>query len=481
MINVVGLGPGDPGSISRSAWELLTKPNVTVVLRTSRHGAVAALREAGVNFSTCDALYARESDFAAVYRRIADTVLALPGEVVYAVPGSPLVAEATVPLIKRGAEACARSIRILPAISSLEAVCGELELDPTRGLVTLDALEDSLSLNPQWGTLITQVFDRFTASELKLKLLLVYPPEHRVSVVRAAGQAAAARVDVALAELDHREFTHEDTVYIPPCQDAHHLGSAMEAFARLMDILQGEQGCPWDREQTHLSLRPYLIEEAYEVLEAIDNDDSEALAEELGDLLLQVVFHAHIAHRENRFDLVDCIEAISRKLIRRHPHVFDGLQVSGADEVLANWQRIKQGEREARAQEGLLAGIPKGLPALAEAYKLQHKAKQVGFDWPNIDGAWSKLWEELRELEGAIASHKQAEIASEAGDALFSLVNVCRFLKVEPETALREASRRFKHRFDEVARLAREKGLNPAACGLEVLDKLWDEVKRRGI
>jgi tetrapyrrole methylase family protein/MazG family protein len=401
MIYVVGLGPGDPGLISRSAWELLTRPDVTVVLRTSRHKAAAALREAGVSFSTYDHLYTSESDFAAVYQRIADMVLAVPGEVVYAVPGSPCVAEATVSLIKRGAEVCARAIRILPA--------------------------------------------------------------------------------VALAELDHREFTHEDTVYIPPCRDTHHLGSAMETLARLMDILQGEQGCPWDREQTHLSLRPYLIEEAYEVLEAIDNDDSAALAEELGDLLLQVVFHAHIAERENRFDLVDCIEAISRKLIRRHPHVFNGLKVSGTDEVLVNWQRIKQSERETGAREGLLDGIPKGLPALAEAYKLQHKAKQVGFDWPNIEGAWNKLREELRELEVAIDSHKQAEITSEAGDALFSLVNVCRFINVEPETALREASRRFKHRFDEVARLSEEKGLNPAACGLEMLDRLWDEVKRRGL
>jgi len=480
MIFVVGLGPGDPGLISRSAWELLTNPTVTVVLRTSRHGAAAALLDAGVNFSTYDHLYVSERDFAALYERIADAVLALPGEVVYAVPGSPFVAEDTVLLIKRGAEARSRAIRIFPAVSSLEAVCGELLLDPTRGLATLDALGDASQINPQWGLLLTQVSSRLAASELKLKLLEVYPPEHCVSIVRSAGQTCASKSDVTLAELDHREFTHEDTVYIPRYNEAHHLGTAMEAFARLLDTLQGEHGCPWDREQTHLTLRPFLIEETYEVLEAIESGDSDALAEELGDLLLQVVFHAHIAHREHRFDLVDCIEAISRKLIRRHPHVFDGLQVSGADEVLANWQRIKQGERLAAAQLGMLDGIPKGLPALAQAYKLQHKAKQVGFDWPNAEGAWSKLFEELRELKDAVSRNQPVEIAGEVGDVLFSLVNISRFLKVEPETALREASLRFRQRTEAVLHLAETKGIDATACGLEVLDKLWDEVKRRG-
>ncbi|MBT9176670.1 MAG: Nucleoside triphosphate pyrophosphohydrolase [Firmicutes bacterium] len=480
MINVVGLGPGDPGLIGRGAWELLTNPNVTVVLRTGRHPAVAALREAGVNFSTFDDLYATESEFSAVYQRIADAVLALPGEVVYAVPGSPFVAEATVPLLRRGAKKRGRAIRILPAVSSLEAVCGELELDPTHGMVVQDALVESLPVNPQWGLLLTQVSNRLTASDLKLKLLLVYPPEHAVSIVRAAGQAGASRREVSLAELDHREFTHEDTIYIPPCKKAHHLGTAMEAFLSLMDVLQGEHGCPWDREQTHLSLRPFLIEETYEVLEAIESNDSDALAEELGDLLLQVVFHAHLASREHRFDLVDCIESISRKLIRRHPHVFGDVQISGADEVLSNWHRIKQGEKAASTREGLLDGIPNGLPALAQAYKLQHKAKQVGFDWPTVEGAWGKLCEELRELEAAVARKEQEEVASEMGDALFSLVNVSRFLKVEPETALRDASLRFRHRFDEVLRLAQVKGLDPRACGLEELDKLWEAAKRKG-
>lgn len=481
MINVVGLGPGDPGLISRRVWELLTNPNVTVVLRTARHPAAAALREAQVKFSTYDELYTAESEFSKVYQRIADAVLSLPGEVVYAVPGSPLVAEATVPLLRQEAEKCGRAMRIFPAVSSIEAVCCELELDPTRGIAVLDALAEHLPVNPKWGHLLTQVADRFTAGDIKLKLLEVYPPEHRVSVVRGAGQASASRRDIALAELDHWEFTHEDTVYIPPCRGAHHLGTAIEGFMSLMDELQGEHGCPWDREQTHLSLRPYLIEETYEVLEAIENGDSEALAEELGDLLLQVVFHAYIASREHRFDLVDCIESISRKLIRRHPHVFGDVQVSGADEVLANWQRIKSTERAVSTKQDLLEGIPQGLPALAHAYKLQQKAKQVGFDWPAIEGAWNKLSEELRELEAAVARKEQAEIASEVGDVLFSLVNVSRFLKVEPEMALRESSLRFRRRFDQVLHLAQARGVDPRACGLEVLDKLWDEVKGREI
>lgn len=430
---------------------------------------------------TYDDYYATENEFARVYQRIAESVLALPGEVVYAVPGSPFVAETTVPLIKRGAEAQGRPIRILPAVSSIEAVCGELGLDPTYGVAIEDVARASFCVHPKWGLLLTQVADRLTASHLKLKLLEVYPPEHIVSVVRAAGQSSVSRRDVALAEIDHGEFTHEDTFYVPPCSKAHHLGTAMETFVALMDALQGEHGCPWDREQTHMSLRPFLIEEAYEVLEAIENNDFDELSEELGDLLLQVVFHAHIASREHRFDLVDCIDAISRKLIRRHPHVFSGVQVNGTEEVLANWQRIKQSERAKLTPRGLFDGIPKGLPALAQAYKLQHKAKQqVGFDWPSIEGAWRKLSEELDELVAAMARKNQEEITNEMGDVLFSLVNVSRFLNVEPETALRQASRRFGDRFDQVLRLAQAAGVDAKTCGLEILDKLWDETKRKG-
>jgi len=482
MLYIVGLGPGDPGLISRRGWELVTRRDAEVVLRTGKHPVADELRGQGYSFGTYDSLYEGHDNFAQVYDAIVADVWhkCKTGDVVYAVPGNPMVAESSVPrLLKLGRQQGLKTEVVL-APSSLEAVAMEIGLDATKGLAIGDALDLDLRINPSCGWLITQVHSRLVAGDLKLRLLDIYPPEHPIAVVRHAGSAQSHIRACELADLDRAEFTHADTVYIPPCLAARHVGLAMEELARVMHALHGAGGCPWDREQTHHSLRPYLIEETYEVLAAIENNDAVELAEELGDLLLQVVFHAQIAREAGEFELFDSIIGITEKLKRRHPHVFGQVQAITSLQVEENWRRIKQVER-AGQNKGWLDSVPLSLPSLLLAYKLQARAKQVGFDWPTIEGAWQKVDEEVRELQRAIEVGAPDSITEEYGDVLFSLVNVGRFLKVEPETALRAAALKFKKRFAWLEQLAAARGLVMGECTLQELDRLWDEAKAKEI
>ncbi|MCC7008317.1 MAG: nucleoside triphosphate pyrophosphohydrolase [Acidobacteria bacterium] len=264
------------------------------------------------------------------------------------------------------------------------------------------------------------------------------------------------------------------------------------AFARLvavMHTLRAPGGCPWDRKQTHRSLRSYLLEETYEALEAIDGDDLDALAGELGDVLLQVVFHAEIAAEAHRFDVVDVISLLTAKLIRRHPHVFTptgrplrkrtGRSVRSPRQVVEQWQELKAGEQKAAGrQAGLLSGVPRGLPALLRAHKIGGRVAAVGFDWPNPEAVVDKIDEEVRELRGALAEG-HARVAEELGDLLFTLANLARHLGVEPESALREANDKFTRRFGALEATLAAGGRSVGATPPDTLDAVWNLVKRR--
>jgi MazG family protein len=268
----------------------------------------------------------------------------------------------------------------------------------------------------------------------------------------------------------------------------HGLRDGLDGMRDLMQRLLGPGGCPWDRAQTLESLRPYVIEEAHEVLEAIDDGDPEEHRRELGDLLFQIVFHAALREREQHFDLDGVIEAIRSKMIRRHPHVFGpggaAPQVT-PEEVEAKWAQIKQAERTARgASEGQapgvadpLAGVPKALSALQRAWRLQNKAAGVGFDWPDVDGPLRKSREEWAELEQAIAEGDPAAISEEFGDLLFVLVRLGTKLGIEAESSLRATNQKFERRFGHVMRRCHEQGIDPSTAGLAVLDGFWDEAK----
>ena len=434
-ITIIGLGPGDPGLVTRSAWEALETAG-EVYLRTSRHPTVAALPP-DLTIHSFDAIYEAAEDFAEVYGQIAAEIVILgsrPQGVLYAVPGDPTVGEATTWLIRRQAAEAGLAVRVIPGVSFVEPACWALGLDPLErdGLQVLDAMVVAASHAPPFDTsrpaLLAQCYSRAVASDVKLTLLHSFPPDHPVTVLRAAGTATEDLRRTPLYALDRSEdFDHLTTLYLPPI-------SPHGAYSRLQEIvahLRAPNGCPWDREQTMQTLRKDLMEETYELLEALDDDDDEKAAEELGDLTLIVAMLAQIASEEERFQWPVVMELVCDKLIRRHPHVFGDVEVSGVEEVLANWAAIKEQEASGRLQvarssgaeqsgggkgESILDSVPKALPALILASKYQSRL------------ACAEIEPELAE-------------ADPIGVALWNLVAEARGAGVDAETALRDLCR----------------------------------------
>ena len=252
-------------------------------------------------------------------------------------------------------------------------------------------------------------------------------------------------------------------------------------FQKLVDVmerLRGEGGCPWDREQTRESLKPFLLEETYEVLEAIEEKDSEMLREELGDLLFQVVFHSQIAKESGEFTVNDVLTTISDKMVRRHPHVFGDAEAGTSKEVLVRWEEIKQQENRNKKRKSLLDGVPKQLPAMIRANQLQARAARVGFDWTEWAPVWKKVREEIGELEESLLKGDSRSIEAELGDLMFALINAARFMKLDPEEALRRTNERFTSRFHSMEHKAKETGRSLSDMSLAEMDQLWDEAKK---
>jgi tetrapyrrole methylase family protein/MazG family protein len=251
---------------------------------------------------------------------------------------------------------------------------------------------------------------------------------------------------------------------------------SFEDLVGLMTTLRGPNGCPWDRKQTLPDLKPYVIEEAYEVVDAIDRDDRTSLAEEVGDMLLEAIFIAEVTREEGTFDIYDSITAVHDKLVRRHPHVFADAQANDADEVLVNWEKLKNEERKSE-NKSLMAGVPQSMPALLKASRLTEKASRVGFDWRRTEDVFAKLDEELAEVHEAIASGDAAKVHDELGDLLFTIANIARKLNVNPEEALQSTNRKFTRRFESMERAVREQERNLDQLSLEEMDALWNDAK----
>lgn len=478
-ITIVGLGPGAASGLTREASQAIEDAS-TLFLRTKEHpaaGEIAAQRPC----ETFDSIYTASDSFEDVYRHIVDRVLAASrrGEnVVYAVPGDPMVGEATTPMLLKAARAEEVPVRILHAVSFLEPCLALAGLDALDGLQVADGAEIARRhfppLSPDRPALLGQVYSRLVASDLKLTLLAQYPPQHEVLVIDAAGTPGATVESIPLEELDRRErFSSATTVLVPARADS----AAFESLQETIAHLRAPDGCPWDRQQTHESLRPHLLEEAYETLEAIDSGEPAALQEELGDLLLQIVLQAQIASEAEDFAMADVIAGIQEKLIRRHPHVFGDLVVHDVDQVLHNWEHLKAGERqEAGEGRGALDGVPRSLPALAQALEIQSRAGRLGFDWRSVDGVRAKMDEEWAELE---AAPDDGQRAAELGDLLFAVVNYARWLGVDPEASLRDTNRRFRRRFSHMEAAAGEAGRSLGDLGLDELDSLWRAAKRQ--
>jgi tetrapyrrole methylase family protein/MazG family protein len=311
-----------------------------------------------------------------------------------------------------------------------------------------------------------------------------YGDIHRVRYLRP-GEAAPS--DCTLTELEEALPRLEpEVVYVPPLDRLADVQS-YNTLEYIVARLRGPGGCPWDREQTHQSLKPFMLEEAHEALEALDAGDMARFSEELGDLALQVVLHAQLAREAGHFSMDEVFASINAKLVRRHPHVFGDVQVSGAAEVLRNWDAIKRHEKgELGARASVLDGIPITLPALAYAQALGRRAARLGFDWPDVHGVLHKVYEELQELEREIAAHPPEEgphghprLREELGDVLFALVNLARWLRVDAEEALRETNRRFRERFLQIEEQAVAQGRPLERMSLDELEQLWQEAKRR--
>jgi len=481
-IIVVGLGPGDFSLITLETLDILQSEPV-IRLRTIKHPAVEGLIARGIHFESYDYLYDHHATFEAVYQAIAETCVKeatkSAGSLVYAVPGSPMVAERSVALLRQCAGASGVIVQILPGMSFLDLLYTRLGVDPVNGMTVVDAADiDKLPYDTSTSLVITQVYNRQTASDTKLSLMNYYPDDYGVTVVRNLGLADEEIHAIPLFELDRLPvIDHLTSVYVPKRLSQQSTFS-MTPVVDVMARLRSPGGCVWDIEQNHQSLRRYFVEEVYEVLEAIELADADKLCEELGDVLLQIVFHARIAEECGTFSMQDVVDVVTEKLIRRHPHVFGDITVRDAAEVVVNWDRIKKQEKRDE-RPGILDGVPGGLPSLMRAFKLQAKAAKVGFDWSNIGPVWDKIQEELTELKQAVASADPAATESEFGDVLFSVVNLARFLAVDPETALTATNNKFIRRFAYIEEAVKQQGLKWEKMTIEQLDFLWEEAKRQ--
>jgi tetrapyrrole methylase family protein / MazG family protein len=476
-ITIVGLGPGRKEFLTREAEEVLRTVG-EIWVRTSRHPTVMEWSE--LPWRPFDYLYEESEAFDTVYQKITAEILRLgnrPEGVAYAVPGNPWVGEFTVANILSAATQAGIPTRVIQGLSFVEPVLEMLALDALDGIFVADAITLSKRHHPQFPpsahVLAAQLFSPELAGDVKLTLMNQYPEDHPVRLVHAAGTKDAFVEDLPLHAIDRsKRIAHLTTLYVPPLNE-----SAFEEFQETIAHLRAPEGCPWDREQTHQSIRGNLLEEAYETLEALDLEDVDKMKEEFGDLLLQILLHTQIATEAGEFRMADVVRGIDLKIRRRHPHVFGAIEVNGSGQVLQNWEKIKEEERNAKPEQakGRFDGVPISLPALEQADVYQQRAARVGFDWQNIEGVKDKVQEELLEIEN---SKTDKEREWEVGDALFAMVNLARWLKVEPEAALRTANVRFRERFHRMEADAQLAGKPLQQLTLPEWDDLWETAKR---
>ena len=479
MLKIMGLGPGAYEALTIGALKEL-KNNKNIYFRTEKHPTVDFLKDEGIKFESYDHAYEKYDSFDDVYKYIAEDLITKikdDEDLIYAVPGHPLVAEKSVINLIELCKENNVQYEVLPAVSFVDAMMEALQVDPIEGVKIIDAFEmKNQILDKRVGTIITQVYNNFIASEVKLRLLEGYEDDTEIIFVRAAGVEGLESIrKIPLYELDWQEdIDYLTSIYIPK-----DLGNKKD-FQDLLDIietLRNPGGCPWDREQTHESLKSALLEECYEVIDAIENEDEDALIEELGDVLLQVVFHASIGKEDGYFDIMDVIGGISNKMINRHPHVFGNEKANTSEQVLVNWDEIKKEEKGIKTLTEEMQNIAKSLPATTRAYKVQKKAKKVGFDWDDVNCAMDKVKEELNEIKEVYNCEDKSIIEGEVGDLLFACINVARFLEVDGELALDKTIKKFIKRFSYIENEAIKNNKNLKDMTLEEMDKLWEEAK----
>ncbi len=479
-IHVVGLGPGSIDHLTLEVYRMMKKADL-VYVRTKKHPIIDDLVEDGIHIESFDWLYEESETFEDVYEKIALDLIEkakLEEKTIFAVPGHPLFAEKTVEILLKilDNEQDGVNIEIHSSMSFLDVVITSLKIDPINGLKIVNALSiDEDGPDPKTGNIITQVYDRFVASEVKLSLLELYHGEKEIYLLSGSGVLGREKLEkMPLYQLDRIEWIdYLTTIYIPPEKEER--VDDIKTLVGVMDRLRSVDGCPWDREQTHDSLKRYMIEEVYEVINAIERDDYDNLVEELGDLLLQIIFHCQIGKEAGMFELKDVVEGINNKLMYRHPHVFDEATVTYCEE---RWEEIKKKEKGYTFQYEAMEAMPKSMPTLYLAEKIQKKAANVGFDWDNPLSGIDKIIEESLELKESIEKLSKDDRISEMGDLLFSVVNVSRLCKIDPDEALHKTITKFITRFKFIENHLAEKGLTAQESDLGTMDKLWELSKQ---
>lgn len=479
-LTIIGLGASDLDQLSLGTYRRLKEANF-VVARTEEHPVITELRAEGVTIKSFDDIYEKHDSFQKVYEEIVEELLKMCVDqpVTYVMPGHPLVAEKTVQLLVEKEREGTIELDIAGGNSFLDPMFAALRIDPIEGFQLLDGTtmkRDDIQMSQH--VIIGQVYDAFVASEVKLSLMEKYAYDHPVTIVTAAGSEKELVNTVPLFELDRvTKIDNLTSVYVPPITNMDASLKEWTTFREIIRLLRAPGGCPWDREQTHESLKKYIIEETHELLEAITNEDDEAISEELGDVLLQVFLHAQIGEEAGYFSLEDVLQTVGSKMIRRHPHVFGDEVVETSEEVAENWQQIKEKEKPAR--ESVLTGQDRYNSSLLTSINYQKEAAKVGFDWPDINGAFEKFEEELAELKAEIKDGTKSSQTDELGDVLFTIVNIARFLKLSPEEAMTHANQKFKTRFNAVEKSVKE-GQGTFACySLGELESFWQQAKRR--
>ena len=358
--------------------------------------------------------------------------------------------------------------------NQINSIFETLRLTPPSKLTLLNGQEFSLRhyppTPPDVDTLILNIDSVDMAEQVKAVLLVAYAGSHTVSAVEKDGVT-----ETSLGEFGGVGSSYPVSLFIPSFGE----GTSFEAFAEIVAHLRAPDGCPWDKEQTHQTLRKHLLEESYETLSALDANDIDGMREEFGDLLLQIVLNAQIAYQDEEFTMTEVIKHIYDKIVRRHPHVFGDLKLDGVDDVLTNWEKLKEKERGGKKEDkGILDGVPASLPALNQAQEYQDRAARVGFDWPEIEDVLDKVREEIEEVKTA---ENPEQVKGELGDLFFVLVNLSRWRGVDAESALREANLKFRRRFAHVEKNAKTQGRNLSDMTLEEMDSFWNDAKRLGL
>lgn len=479
-ISIVGLGPGDYSLISQGALDVL-KSSSKIYLRTKKHPIVEKLEET-IQYTSLDYFYEKEENFEMVYKKISNFIIeeSKNGDLVYAVPGHPRVAERTVSLIESIASESNIEVDVIASMSFVDAMFNYLAIDPADGFRLLDAFEIEKSyIDTNTSMVITQVYDRFIASNVKLKLMEYYDYDQEICIVNGAGvKNLESKKYVQLCELDRTEnfFDYLSSLYIPKSSKKRY--NTVHDIETIVNTLRSPSGCDWDKKQTHQSLKNSVIEEAYELCNAIDNEDIEEIIEELGDILLQVVFHCQIGKEEGFFDLGEVASGICKKLINRHPHVFKGEELD-MNKFEQTWEELKRKEKGETTIVDGLKRIPLHLPALMKARKVQQKAALIGFDWDDINDVFKKIEEEYQELLDECKAGNIKYIKEELGDLLFSIVNLSRFLDIDPVEALNSTTQKFINRFEFIEKAALSVNKQLKDMTLEEMDELWNKAKKR--